>query len=818
MIVMKKICFKNFYFLFKIFICLSALSALVSKSYSQNFGVTDASALVPNYLVQIHLNNNSGTLLQLTNSLSGSGPTNGLIFNSTNTGVFNIRICNQENGYLSFGTNNTERMRIAASGYIGIGTSSPGNQLHVSATTDPLRLDGLQTLSAGNDVLLVDANGVVFKKTFIQTNDWSTTGNSGTVVNTNYLGTNDSINFMLKVFSHPAGILDLGEGNTSYGIWSLPGYISGSYNTAIGFSALRSNTTGSENTATGNSALFSNTTGKGNTAFGYLSLFSNADGASNTAVGHRALYSNTNGWGNTATGDSALFSNISGAGNTANGFQALFSNTGGFVNTATGYGALFSNISGSGNTANGYFALHSNIDGSGNTAVGLGALYANISAQDNTAMGFGSLSTNTTGDENTAYGSTSLEMNTTGGKNSAFGRATLDSNITGNYNTASGYHALHTNFTGNNNTALGTYTLHSNTSGSFNTAVGSNAMHGDYGAVNSGNENLSLGAFSLESIKTGSSNTGVGAYALYKLVSGNANTALGWYAGNYVTGDSNIIIGINDTKKPELSGKMNIIIGNHLNAPVSTGNYQLNIGNLLFGTNLNGYETVLSSGNIGVGITTPTNKLHVHAASDPLRLDGLQTNSTDNEILVSTSTGIIQKRDFPDILSVSGWTLNGNSATNPASQFIGTTDNQPLVFRTNSNEYMRLGTSGDLGIGTASPTLKVDVNGDFGYRENTLAASIGANDNINTGGFSFIKITASGAFSIDGIAGGYDGKIVTLYNSTSYNMTITNSGSSVTNDNINTLSGSNITTAGQGTVTLQYSASDHSWIVIAIRD
>jgi hypothetical protein len=46
------------------------------------------------------------------------------------------------------------------------------------------------------------------------------------------------------------------------------------------------------------------------------------------------------------------------------------------------------------------------------------------------------------------------------------------------------------------------------------------------------------------------------------------------------------------------------------------------------------------------------------------------------------------------------WSLTGNAGTNPASNFLGTTDNQPLVFRTNGAERMRLDTSGRLGLGT----------------------------------------------------------------------------------------------------------------------
>ena len=45
----------------------------------------------------------------------------------------------------------------------------------------------------------------------------------------------------------------------------------------------------------------------------------------------------------------------------------------------------------------------------------------------------------------------------------------------------------------------------------------------------------------------------------------------------------------------------------------------------------------------------------------------------------------------------SGWGLTGNAGTNPATQFIGTTDNQDLVFKRNNIESFRLsGASGNL--------------------------------------------------------------------------------------------------------------------------
>jgi hypothetical protein len=57
------------------------------------------------------------------------------------------------------------------------------------------------------------------------------------------------------------------------------------------------------------------------------------------------------------------------------------------------------------------------------------------------------------------------------------------------------------------------------------------------------------------------------------------------------------------------------------------------------------------------------------------------------------------------------WSLLGNSGTNPSTQFLGTTDNQSLVFRTNNAERLRLLSSGDLGIGTATPNGRTHIVG-----------------------------------------------------------------------------------------------------------
>jgi len=57
------------------------------------------------------------------------------------------------------------------------------------------------------------------------------------------------------------------------------------------------------------------------------------------------------------------------------------------------------------------------------------------------------------------------------------------------------------------------------------------------------------------------------------------------------------------------------------------------------------------------------------------------------------------------------WKLKGNAGTNPTANFVGTTDRQPLAFRTDGIERMRILLNGKIGIGTKAPVSKLQVIG-----------------------------------------------------------------------------------------------------------
>jgi trimeric autotransporter adhesin len=506
--------------------------------------------------------------LGATYGVYGSGKTGGE-FTGTQYGL----LVPSGGGNVGIGTSTpSQLLQVNGTEQLGTASSTRGSLILANTSANSVTVNSSNSTTAAYTMTLPVAQGAA--NTVLTDNGsgaltwaapvtsgtaWQLTGNTGTTVGTDFVGTTDAQPLEFKVDGQEAGYIDYnnttantsfgytalssntGNDNTATGYEALSSGNTGNNNTADGLSALSANTTGNNNTAVGQVALYANTSGGGNTAMGTSSLktnksgnnnvgygsntlYTNLTGSSNTAVGSDALNSNSTGSSNTAVGSGALYKNTADA-NTATGDSALYANTTGFNNTANGYQTLATNTTGGQNTANGYRALVSNTQGSWNTANGLDALYYNTTGSFNTANGNLALYSNTTGSSNTANGTAAL-YNNTADYNTAMGDSALYSNITGAANVANGYQALALNTGGNGNTATGFQAMLSNVIGSYNTATGLDALK-----VNTGSYNTATGDYSLLINTSGTDNTAIGYNALVNTTTGTENTGIGYGAG-----------------------------------------------------------------------------------------------------------------------------------------------------------------------------------------------------------------------------------------------------------------------------------------------
>ncbi|SCY70518.1 tail fiber domain-containing protein [Flavobacterium caeni] len=427
-----------------------------------------------------------------------------------------------------------------------------------------------------------------------------------------------------------------GESNAAYGYQSLRNNLAGNQNTAIGRQALLDNSSGSYNTAVGRRALDGNLTGNHNTAIGYFSDVA-ADGLTNaTAVGNYAVAgaSNTLVLGSVAGVNSATSNVNVGVGTTTpqtrlhvvgnlrlqDGSQAagriLVSDANGTaswqVNSATNAWGLAGNAGtnpsinfiGTTTDADLVFRRNSVLSGriGSNVSFGTNALATN-GGNNNIALGTNALQT-TIGARNIAIGTDALHENAGGTRNVAVGDRALLANVSGSFNSAFGESALAANSGGNENVAIGESALTANSVGYKNTALGSDSM-----SVNTtGGFNVGLGANTLQANSDGDRNVAVGYAAMVTNTTGSSNTVLGAAA--------------------------DVAAGALTNATAIGARAEAGASNSLVLGSINGVNSATADTNVGIGTTTPQERLHV--VGKIRMVDGTQANG---RIMTSNANG-----------------------------------------------------------------------------------------------------------------------------------------------------------------------------------
>ena len=119
----------------------------------------------------------------------------------------------------------------------------------------------------------------------LNSNAWTTTGNSGLIAGTNFIGTTDATDLVFKYNNLESGRINVSLSNTSFGYTSLLSNSSGFSNAAFGYASLSSNSYGNRNVAFGAGALTNLVSGSDNVAIGLSSGNIINSGSSNTCIG-----------------------------------------------------------------------------------------------------------------------------------------------------------------------------------------------------------------------------------------------------------------------------------------------------------------------------------------------------------------------------------------------------------------------------------------------------------------------------------------------------------------------------------------------------
>jgi hypothetical protein len=353
---------------------------------------------------------------------------------------------------------------------------------------------------------------------------------------------------------------------------------------------------------------------------GSLSRTFALEGETNTFYGSNAGNKTTAMW-NSFFGSGAGFSNTAGEADSFFGFYS------GYMNTTGNFNAFFGNYTGSSNTS-----------GGGNAFFGSGAGSSNTTGNANNFFGFNAGFYNTTGGSNAFFGRQAGESNTKGGGNSFFGSLAGYSNTTGEFNAFAGFQAGGSNTSGNYNSFLGSISGFSNTIENNNTFLGAltfgatgitNATAVGYQANVTRSNSLVLG--SIEGINGGTSDTnvGIGTTTPDRLLAVEGSQAVGRFTRFTDSGSTFAPAFLLERTRGTRAVPLDIVAGDHLGKVQfrgRAGGTMAEYGMFSFvasDTSQNGRfafldrdltterMSILNTGNVGIGTTTPAERLHV---------------------------------------------------------------------------------------------------------------------------------------------------------------------------------------------------------------
>lgn len=111
-------------------------------------------------------------------------------------------------------------------------------------------------------------------------------------------------------------------------------------------------------------------------------------------------------------------------------------------------------------------------------------------------------------------------------------------------------------------------------------------------------------------------------------------------------------------------------------------------------------------GNLLFGLTQATT-IEMNTVLNPV-VGSLLYNTDEEKMYLNTATGF-KKIPSIDNTSIDFWGATGTANTNPLLHYLGTSDAQDFILKTDGTERIRISSTGNIGFNNTTPSAQVDI-------------------------------------------------------------------------------------------------------------